>query len=56
MQADLQAEIHDSATPPFATYLTPQRGLSYEREYAAWYRWAAEYIRQHLRPSRDVGG
>jgi hypothetical protein len=56
MQADFQAEIHDSATPPFATYLTLQPGLSYEREYAAWCRWAAEYVRQHPRPSRDVGG
>jgi Virulence activator alpha C-term len=55
MQADVQAEIHDSAAPPFATYLTLHRGLSYEREYAAWCSWAAEHIRHHPRPSRDVG-
>ncbi len=47
MQADFQAEIANPSAPPFATYLSLQRGLSYEREYAAWCRWAAEYVQQH---------
>lgn len=49
MRDDFQAEIADPTAPPFATYLTLQRGLSYEREYASWCRWAAEYIRQHAK-------
>jgi hypothetical protein len=56
MQADFQAAIGDPASPPFATYLTLQRGLSYEREYAAWCRWAAEYVREHAGPSRTERG
>ncbi|HZO27172.1 MAG TPA: PadR family transcriptional regulator [Chloroflexota bacterium] len=55
MQADFQAALADPSAPPFMTYLTLQRGLSYEREYAAWCRWAAEYLRQHQRPDRDAG-
>jgi DNA-binding PadR family transcriptional regulator len=47
MQADVQAALRDPTAPLFATYLTLQRGLSYEREYAAWCRWAAEYVGQH---------
>ena len=56
MQADFQAAIVDPAAPPFATYLTLQRGLSYEREYAAWCRWAAEYVRQHAGPPPAENG
>jgi DNA-binding PadR family transcriptional regulator len=52
MRADSRDEIVDPKAPAFATYLTLQRGLSYEREYAAWCRWAAEYLRQHPGPGR----
>jgi DNA-binding PadR family transcriptional regulator len=55
MQADFQAAIVDPAAPAFATYLSLQRGLSYEREYAAWCRWAAEYVRLHAGGDRDEG-
>lgn len=54
MQADVPAEIADPASPPFMTYLTLRRGLSYEREYAAWCRWAAEHLRQHPPPDREA--
>jgi PadR family transcriptional regulator AphA len=54
MQVDFKAEILDPTAPPFATYLTLQRGLSYEREYAAWCRWAAEYLRQTDGPNRSA--
>ena len=56
MQADFRDAIVDPAAPPFATYLTLQRGLSYEREYAAWCRRAAEYVRRHAGPNRDEPG
>jgi DNA-binding PadR family transcriptional regulator len=56
MQADFRTALADPAAPPFATYLTLQRGLSYEREYAAWCRWAAEYVRQYAGPNRAEGG
>ena len=39
-----------------ATYLTLQRGLSYEREYAAWCRWAVEYLREQAGPGRSGDG
>jgi DNA-binding PadR family transcriptional regulator len=53
MRADFESEIRDPAATPFATYLTLQRGLSYEREYAAWCRWAIAYIRQHQETSDE---
>jgi DNA-binding PadR family transcriptional regulator len=31
-------------TPEFAAYATLQRGLGYEREYAAWCRWVADQL------------
>jgi DNA-binding PadR family transcriptional regulator len=56
MRADFEAEIRDLTAPPFTTYLTLQRGLSYEREYAAWCRWAVDYIRQQAGPNGDRDG
>ena len=38
------AELADPRSPWFATYLTLQRGIGYEREYAAWCRAAAAQI------------
>ena len=46
-------ELDDPGSSWFATYLTLQRGLSYEREYAAWCRSAAEQIE---RGARGPGG
>ncbi len=40
----LGAELDDPGSPHFATYLTLRRGISYEREYAAWCRDAAARI------------
>jgi DNA-binding PadR family transcriptional regulator len=37
-------ELADPGSPAFATYLTLQRGLGYEREYADWCRTAAAQI------------
>jgi DNA-binding PadR family transcriptional regulator len=31
-------------SPDFASYVTLQRGIGYEREYAAWCRWVAEQL------------
>ena len=47
-ERDLQeqpgGELANPRSPWFATYLTLQRGLSFEREYAAWCRSAAEQV------------
>ncbi len=56
MQADLAGAIVDPAAPQFGTYLSLRRGLSYEREYAAWCRWAADYLRQHATAREAAGG
>ena len=34
-------------TPPFGDYATLQRGIGYEREYAAWCRWMVEQLERH---------
>lgn len=38
--------LRDPRSPSFATYLALQRGISFEREYARWCRWAAARIEQ----------
>jgi DNA-binding PadR family transcriptional regulator len=43
MEDDGAAEA-DAASPEFATYATLQRGLGYEREYAAWCGWMADQL------------
>ncbi len=44
MRARLGRELANPRSPWFATYLTLQRGLSFEREYAAWCRSAGEQV------------
>lgn len=34
-------------TPQFGDYATLQRGIGYEREYAAWCRWMVEQLERH---------
>jgi DNA-binding PadR family transcriptional regulator len=51
------AELDDPRSPRFATYLTLRRGMSYEREYAAWCRAAAEQLgreAERLATTRDA--
>ena len=38
------AQLRQPGTPPFSTYLALQRGIGYEREYAAWCGWVAEQL------------
>jgi DNA-binding PadR family transcriptional regulator len=42
----------DTATPDFATYATLQRGLGFEREYAAWCGWMADQLEARGTPER----
>lgn len=49
LRARFGAELEDLRSPWFATYLTLQRGLSYEREYAAWCRSSVEQIECSVR-------
>ena len=37
-------QLRQLGTPPFSTYLALQRGIGYEREYAAWCGWVAEQL------------
>lgn len=39
-------ELLDPRSPSFATYVALQRGLGFERGYAAWCRWAAGRVEQ----------
>ena len=41
-------------TPEFAAYATLQRGIGYEREYAAWCRWVADRLEAAERERRDL--
>lgn len=36
--------VPQMSEPLFATYITVQRGISYEREYATWCEWVADLI------------
>ncbi len=36
-------------SPWFSTHAVLQRGIGYEREYAAWCRWVADTLEQHTR-------
>ena len=38
------AQLRQPGTPPFSTFLALQRGIGYEREYAAWCGWVAEQL------------
>lgn len=44
MRERLGRELENARSPWFATYLTLQRGLSFEREYAAWCWSAADQV------------
>jgi DNA-binding PadR family transcriptional regulator len=44
LRAQDRGELADPGAPTFATHLTLQRGIGYEREYAAWCRAAAARI------------
>lgn len=39
-----EAEGRAISSPWFGSYLALQRGIGYEREYAAWCRWVAEQV------------
>src|SRR5688572_27080025 len=42
-------------TPEFAAYASLQRGLGYEREYAAWCRWVADQLEAAATTGGDAG-
>jgi hypothetical protein len=44
MRARLGGELANPRSPWFAMHMTLQRGLGFEREYAAWCRAAAEQV------------
>jgi DNA-binding PadR family transcriptional regulator len=56
-ERDLQEQSGDELANPrspwFATYLTLQRGLSFEREYAAWCRSAAEQVERGVQAGNE---
>jgi DNA-binding PadR family transcriptional regulator len=41
--------------PDFATYAALQRGIGYEREYAAWCRWVADQLEAAANKDGDTG-
>jgi PadR family transcriptional regulator AphA len=49
------AKLQQVQTPEFASYATLQRGLDYERSYAAWCRWMAETLEQAAEPPKEPG-
>ena len=44
MEGEWREELTSTNSPEFASYATLRRGISYEREYAAWCRWVADSI------------
>jgi DNA-binding PadR family transcriptional regulator len=49
------ARLRQTDTPEFASYATLQRGLEYERSYAAWCSWMAEMLEQAAQQARETG-
>jgi hypothetical protein len=53
LQEQSGSELANPRSPWFATYLTLQRGLSFEREYAAWCRSAAEQVERGVQAGNE---
>ena len=49
------AKLRQVQTPEFASYATLQRGMDYERSYAAWCRWMAETLEQATQQDQESG-
>ena len=46
LESKYGADLRRPGTPAFSTYLTLQRGISYEREYAVWCAWVVAQLEQ----------
>jgi len=44
MEEKWREDFTSTDSPEFATYATLRRGIGYEREYAEWCRWMADFI------------
>lgn len=49
MKKEWEATGWQVNSPWFSSYAALQRGIGYEREYAAWCRWIADTLEQHPR-------
>ena len=50
------AELRQPGTPPFSTFIALQRGIGYEREYAAWCGWVARQLEEDRRDGATPAG